>query len=123
MVTRPFLSTQLMDSTIPRLRARGLETRLALDGRLVRFRTPAGTVTGPITVVVAWANTQPTGQRGTTDVIGVDGDLHGRPADVTGVLLAGTLFQLDGNPCEVTQDALTDRGIGIVPFRMTGQGA
>lgn len=121
-MVRPFLSDRLTGTTIPALRARGLETRLALDGRAVRFRTPEGTVTDAIEVVVVWANRQPTGTRGATNVIGVDGDLHGRPADVVGTLTAGTLFQLDGNPCEVTRDALDVQGVGIVPFRLTATG-
>lgn len=121
-MVRPFLSSTLTETTIPRLRARGLETRLALDGRTVRFQLPDGTVTGAIEVAVVWANRQPAASSGTTDVIGVDGDLHGRPDEVTGTLTAGTLFQLDGNPCEVTRDAMTVQGVGIVPFRLTSTG-
>lgn len=121
-MARPFLSERLTDTTIPHLRARSLESRLGVDGVTVYFDR-GGTVVGPIDVVVEWANRVPSQSRGTTNVIGVDGDLHARPDDVTGVLTAGTLFQLDGNPCEVTRDALTVQGVGIVPFRMTGGAA
>lgn len=119
-MVRPFLSTRMTESTIPHLRARGLETRLRLDGRSIRFRTPEGVDTDPIDVVVEWANQQADETRGTTEVNGFDGNLHARPQEVVGIVVAGTLFQIDGNSCEVTRDALNDKGVGVVPFTMTG---
>ncbi len=121
-MVRPFLSDRLTETTIPRLRARGLETRLRLDGRAVRFKTPDNDVV-EIEVVVDWGNQQPDETRGTTEVLGTDGTLQARPDEVVGVLVSGTLFQLDGNPCEVTRDALNVRGVGMVPFTMSGGAA
>lgn len=122
-MVRPFLSTRLTETTIPRLRARGLETRLQLDGRPVRFRTPDGVTTDAIEVVVEWTNQQADETRGTTEVSGIDGNLHARPHEAVGILVAGTLFQIDGSPCEITRDALNVQGVGIVPFTMTGGAA
>ena len=116
-----FLSDRMMNTTIPSLRARGLETKIGIDGRTVAFDRN-GTAIGALEVIVKWAGRQP--ERvvtQTTDVIGVAGDLHGRPAEVVGFIEAGDRFQLDGNPCEVTRDPVNNAGVGIIPFRLTAE--
>jgi len=110
-----------MDVTIPRLNARGLETDLGIDGRMIAFdRT--GTVIGPVEVVVVWANREARGEGAdTVEVIGIDGDLLGRPGDLTAE--ADDRFMLDGALCEVTRPAIVDAGVATAGFRLSTGGA
>lgn len=120
MVARPFLSGRFMTVTVPRLRARGLETRLGIDGRSVNFEHPDGTVV-TCDVVIEWASRLPEGSGEiTVDVIGTSGELTGRPGEL--VVPAGSRFQLDGHPCEITVGAKVDRGVAVAAFRMSEGG-
>lgn len=121
MVTsRSFLSDRMMTTTFPALRSRGLETRLGMDGRSVIFEQPDGGIVA-CDVVVEWAGRQPQeAASGTTDVIGIDGELQGRPGEL--VVDGGALFQLDGEPCEITVGARVDRGVAIASFRLSATG-
>jgi hypothetical protein len=109
-----------MQVTIPRLNARGLETDLGIDGRTIAFDR-GGAVVGPVQVVIVWARRQPTGSpAGTTDVIGLEGELHGRPSELT--VEAGDLFMIDGQTAEVTVSARTIDGVAVAGFRLTTSG-
>jgi hypothetical protein len=101
-------------------RADGLETRLGIDGRSIAFDR-GGTVVGPIDVVVAWAAREPQGDSaGATDVIGIEGELQGRPGELT--VTAGDLFMLDGNAAEITVSARVVKGVAVAGFRMSATG-
>jgi hypothetical protein len=120
MTERPFLSTRMMQVTIPRLRARGLETRLGISGRSIAFDRD-GEIVGPITVAIEWANREPRGEGSdTTDIIGIDGDLLGRPAELT--VQGGDLFTIAGDTCEVTSGVIVDAGVARCGFRLTSGG-
>ena len=120
MVTRPFLSARFASVTLPGLQARGIETDLAVAGRSITFDRN-GTVIGPILVAVVWANREPAGSPvGATDVIGLDGDLHGRPGELT--VKAGDLFMVDGELAEVTTSARVIGGSAVAGFRLTTTG-
>ena len=116
-VERPFLSERTATVTIPRLRARGLETRLLIDGRSIAFDRN-GSVVGPVEVVLAWAARQPAGDASaTTNVVGLDGEVQGRPGELT--VKAGDRFMIDGQMAEITVGARVVRGIAVASFRMT----
>lgn len=122
MSERPFLSTRMMQVTVPRLRARGLETRLGISGRSITFDR-LGAIVGPVTVVIEWANREPRGEGADTiNTIGVDGDLVGRPAELP-VVEAGDLFMVGDAPCEVTSPVIVDAGEARCGFRLTSGGA
>jgi hypothetical protein len=122
MTERPFLSTRMMNVTIPRLNARGLETDLGIDGRSIAF-DHKGEVVGPITVAIVWANREPRGEGSdTVNTIGIDGDLIGRPAELP-VVEAGDLFMVGDALCEVTSPVIVDAGEARCGFRLTSGGA
>lgn len=117
MTERPFLSERMMTVTIPRLNARALETDLGVDGRSIAFDRN-GAVIGPVEVVIVWATRQPSeGGSTTTDVIGIDGDLHGRVGELT--VRAGDLFTIDGQTAKVTIPAKDIDGVAVAGFRLT----
>lgn len=118
MRDKPFLSKRMMTRTIPRLRARSLETELGIDGQTIAFDRK-GVAVGPIDVVVAWANRLPAGVTGgTTRVIGTEGDLIGRVGELD--VKAGDLFMIAGYQAEITVAAKEVEGVAVAGFRMTG---
>lgn len=122
MSERPFLSTRMMQVTVPRLRARGLETRLGIGGQAITFDRN-GSVVGPVVVVIEWAAREPRGEGSdTVNTIGIDGDLVGRPAELSAVE-AGDLFMVGEAPCEVTSPVIVDAGEARCGFRLTSGGA
>lgn len=121
MVGRPFLSDRMMNTTIPRLRARGLETRLGIDGVTVYFDRK-GEIIGPIDVVVEWAARMPQeAGGGATSIVTTEGELHGRLEELDTVR-AGDLFVIEGQTAEVVEPIKTDQGVVRVPFRLMSGG-
>lgn len=121
MVARPLLSDRMMQVTIPRLNARGLETDLGIDGRTILFDR-GGAASGAAEVMLVWANRQATGSPAdSTEVIGTEGELHGRPGELT--VQAGDLFMVDGAMAEVRRSAIVVDGVAVAPFRLTTGGA
>lgn len=120
MAVRAFLSDRFMEQGIPRLRARGLETRLGIDGRMVTFARNGAPV-GTVEVVVDWAQRVPdVASGGTTNVVSTEGELSGRVGELTA--RAGDRFVLDGNEAEITVGAIADRGVAVAAFRITTGG-
>ena len=116
----PFLSSRFTSVTLPGLQARGIETEIAVSGQSITFDRN-GTTVGPILVAVVWANREPAGSPvGATDVIGLDGDLHGRPTELT--VQAGDLFMVNGQTAEVMRGAIVDGGVAVAGFRITTSG-
>jgi hypothetical protein len=115
---RPYGSTRFFDVTLPTIRARALETRLAANGRVVSIERRSGLV-GNIDVVVEFAERQPfVNASTTTEVQGLDGDLIGRVGELDAAK-QGDVFMLDGNRCEILIDPIEDRGQMLARFRMT----
>ena len=114
-VAKPFLSERFMSVTVPTLRARGMETRLGIDGQMVTFER-SGEPLLSAEVVVEWANRAPEGSTGAIRVTGTEGNLLGRVDELT--VKAGDLFMVAGYPAEITVAAKEVEGVMVAGFRM-----
>jgi len=118
MVESPLTTADVAD--IHAARAIGLEIRLSIDGQTIAFDRN-GELIGALDVVVVWAARQPAASaRGTTDVIGEDGDLQGRVGELT--VVAGDLFTIMERTAEITVDAKPVNGVAVAGFRLTSGG-
>jgi hypothetical protein len=93
---------------------------MGIDGQMITFDRN-GTAIGPVEVVVTWAARMAAGEGSdTSNVVGEDGDLQGRPGELT--VRRGDLFTLAGQMAEVSVAAKVDRGVAIAGFRLSTGG-
>lgn len=104
---------------IQTLRERAFVTKLHLANppRTVRFLKPDGSVTAEYEALIVWANRQPTGSSSDAiQVLGQDGEVQVW-GDVDAP--AGSRFGIDGEPAEVTEGPIVEKGVSRVGFRLS----